>query len=130
MDQSERREKPRFPVTECLVKYNLGAILDFVTKPAGPALPLVDLSLGGLQFLARENPGQDQPVQVRLDIPAFTEVMELPGTVRWTEYLPQRKLYRIGVQFSGLPEDIKEKLRLLENDPMCREIHRERKLLL
>jgi len=130
MARVERRGEQRFQVKDCLLKFSETSLLSFLKKPGSAALPVVNISLSGLQFFAAKPMKEKQPLRIRLDVPAFDEVLELRGKVRWCKPVPGRKAHRVGVQLSGVDRETAGRLGLLRKDHLMRVIARNRKLLL
>ena len=120
----ERRREPRFKIKACFLKCSKSGLLDFLKKPTGNSLPVLNLSLGGVEFAAPRRMASGQGLRVNLDVPAFGELLKLRARVRWSRDIPGRKLFRVGAQFEKLDPETEKKLRQLKQDPMMRKIER------
>ena len=106
----DKREHPRFQVegaTTALGKPGFLASLGF-----GPIRhPVVNLSEGG----ALVRVGKQFPVEsrheLRIEIPAYREIVETVGEVRWCAQSTKNKSdFYVGIRFVDLPADDQRKL--------------------
>lgn len=126
----ERRGEFRFRVEDCLLKCTKKSLLSFLKKPEGHVLPVVNLSMGGVEFLCHENIEKGKTVELHIDVPAFDEVLDFRGEVRWVRDVPEREMFRLGVKFRNLSDDNRKKLSALRRDGLMRKLQRKREALL
>ncbi len=125
MPGAERRKAPRFKIKDCYLKCSKGGLLLFLEKPAGRGpLPVLNLSRGGVEFASSKSMDVGRKLRIKLDVPAFHELLKFRGQVRWVKAVPFRDLFRVGVQFTKVTPAIEKRLRSLEQDPMMRRIER------
>ncbi|MBN2712243.1 MAG: PilZ domain-containing protein [Planctomycetes bacterium] len=130
MDSMERRRELRFRVNDCMLKCSRDSLLSFLKKPDNHTLPVVNLSMGGVEFLCKEHIHRGKKVTLHIDVPAFDEVLDFKGEVRWTRDVPDKDMYRLGVKFKNVSQDNHKKLILLKKDGLMRKLSRERESLL
>ena len=95
----EKRLCIRFQIPGAEIKYRKESTFfkksDFGSEP----LPLIDLSRGGIRFLAHEIPKFDTRITLRLFLPDEPAPLVIEGIVRWYSPNPDaRYKYQIGVQ--------------------------------
>jgi len=67
---------------------------------AGEFLPVLDISRGGIRFLATENIPLDTRLHLRIQAPGDQSPLKIDGVVRWAApNIGQSFKYQIGVQF-------------------------------
>lgn len=101
----ERRTCIRFEVPGATLSYKLKKPL--VVKPGYEEefCPILDLSRGGLRFLAQQEQKVGTPVILKIAIPGERVPLELLGHVRWAAPSAKKGYrYQIGVQFSPYGE--------------------------
>ena len=119
----EKRLCVRFQIPGAEIKYRKESTFfkksDFGSEP----LPLIDLSRGGIRFLAHEIPKFDSRITLRLFLPDEPAPLVVEGIVRWYSPNPDaRYKYQIGVQLLPYgeskdhnPPEILEKIITLED---------------
>ena len=114
--RSDRRRYPRFPVPACEVYYDTPLLPVLLRAPKGAKCPLVNMSAGGLQFIADGYlpPGKKLSLFVR--VPAFLGSMTFRARVVWTAKVPEKKAYRTGVEFIRMNGASRSKLSNLRRD--------------
>jgi hypothetical protein len=117
------RESERFGVPDAYLRYRTG-LLDSLRETEEEMSPLIDLSLTGLQFLTRKKLKIGQKLRMELIVPAFDDKLAIKGEVRWIGRAGLTELYRTGVHFTGLDQQIADYLEKLEEDPFLRSMGR------
>jgi len=105
----EKRTCIRFRIPGATIKYRREK--KFLRKHAYRAefCPILDISRGGIRFLAQEMLKYESLVEMRISVPGETSPLVLKGFVRW--YSPNQGKsynYQIGVQF--LPYGVSKSL--------------------
>jgi hypothetical protein len=96
----EKRTCIRFRIPGATVKYRHEE--KFLKKYDGIAefCPVLDVSRGGISFLAQEMLKYESLVEMKISIPGETSPLILKGLVRWYSPNPGKSYkYQIGVQF-------------------------------
>lgn len=109
----ERRSKKRFPAEKCVVTYSKSNLFSFLKKAPPSTYPLINMSTGGLQFLANDSLSRGVPLDMTVKVPGYVDPIKMKGKVSWSKKIPQG-LYRIGVQFTKVSKDAKQVLMELE----------------
>jgi PilZ domain len=66
----------------------------------GEFLPVLDISRGGIRFLATENIPLNTQLHLRIQVPGDQNPLKIDGVVRWAApEIGQSSKYQIGVQF-------------------------------
>lgn len=118
-----KRGSERFGVPDAYVRLRAG-LFDSFKEGENQEAPLIDLSRTGLQFLSRKNLKIGQKVKLEIMVPALTDKLIAKGEVRWIGRAGLTALYRIGVRFVGLSQEISECLDKIASDPFLRAIGR------
>ncbi len=96
----ERRTCIRFEIPGATVSYKLKKPLIAKYAEGEEFCPVLDLSRGGLRFLAQEELKIGTPVILKLSVPGERIPLELLGQVRWVSPAVGKSYkYQIGVQF-------------------------------
>jgi hypothetical protein len=96
----EKRTCIRFRIPGATIKYRREK--KFLRKHAYIAefCPVLDISRGGIRFLAQEMLKVESQVELKISIPGETSPLILKGLVRWYSPNPGKSYkYQIGVQF-------------------------------
>jgi Tfp pilus assembly protein PilZ len=97
----EKRVCLRFRVPGATVKYKKQKAFLKKTDFVAEFCPVLDLSRGGIRFLATELLKFDSEVALMVSIPGEAEFLTLIGIVRWYTLNPgQSYKYQIGVQLN------------------------------
>jgi Tfp pilus assembly protein PilZ len=96
----EKRTCPRFRIPGASVKYRKEKISLKKNDYIAEFLPVLDISRGGICFLARELLKFGSRITLQISAPGETVPLTLKGTVRWHAPSPGHSYgYQIGVQF-------------------------------
>ena len=112
--EGERRKDCRFPVRDCSLRHKKAGLLSALRSYTEEQAPLVNMSVGGLQFLTRERRTVDQKIHMLLAIPGEDEPLALKGTIVWEGRGTDTHPSRVGVVFTKASEEAWRKLRVLE----------------
>jgi len=107
--EQDRRVQQRVDLPHASVKYVLP---DSVESSLRAGCPVGNISLGGLEFLAREPLAQGRELTIELDIRERPPKMILKGRVKWSERQGAEMTFRTGVSFLELP--VLERVRVAE----------------
>lgn len=120
----------RFEVKDCVAEIRMAGLLSFLKrKLAKRHWPVVDLSEDGIQILAREDLQKGDHLRIAIDVPAYGEVLDLRGVVRWVRTAKVgTQIKRIGVEFISPDKKTRQNLRLLQNDSYLQGLNRFRNL--
>jgi len=102
MDESkiERRACVRFKIPGATVSYQKKSL--FFTKPGfiEEFCPLLDISRGGVRFLAQNSLKPNTEVQLKISIPGERIPFTMKGAVKWASPAEGKTFkYQVGVQF-------------------------------
>ena len=115
-----RRLHPRFTVKDATVHFaedSLFSSLDLLEK----ALPLVDLSLGGLGMITRRQLAIGERIKLVLHVPALNEDLHAKAEVRNCETVDKiTQHFKIGVKFLKLKRPVRNSIQQLAKDPALR----------
>ena len=122
MDSGGNRRHTRFLVDDCSVEVRAAGLTSVLGK--GDVLPVVDLSLGGMQFISLIPIQLGQRVRLSLQVADLAGFIKTTGDVCWQQHIPGEAAYRTGVEFPKLDDDSVAKLKRLEQSyvPRQREI--------
>jgi len=96
----EKRTCLRFQIPGASVKYKKEKISLKKNDYIAEFLPVLDISRGGICFLARELLKFGSLITLQISVPGETVPLTLKGTVRWHSLSPSHSYrYQIGVQF-------------------------------
>lgn len=109
----ERRTKKRFPAEKCVVEYTKASLFSFLKKAPASTYPLINLSEGGLQFLAGDALARGTTIDMTVKVPGYVEPIATKGKVSWSKKIPQG-YYRVGVEFTKIGKDARRVLLELE----------------
>ncbi len=100
------RRNRRFAVEDCTVEYRRHTALSFLGR-APRVSPLIDLSVGGLQFVSDDLYDIGQRLNLKVIMPSAFRALSTQGEVVWAKRISDRSSYRMGVRFlNPSPEDI------------------------
>ena len=108
------REARRFLVDDCNVEVRSDNFAALLSK--GDMFPVVNLSLGGIQFIAFRLLTVGQRLKMNIKVGDQFGFIKAPAVVRWVDQIPGERACRVGAGFIKLPEDAAAKLRKMEND--------------
>jgi len=100
------RRNRRFVVEDATVEYRKHSALPFMSG-APRVSPLINLAVGGLQFVSEDLYEQGQRLDFKIMIPGAFRAIGLAGEVVWAKRIVERESYRTGVRFlSPAAEDV------------------------
>ena len=108
------RATRRFLVDDCNVEVRSDNFASLLTK--GDMFPVVNLSLGGVQFVAFRLLTIGQRLKLNIKVGDQFGFIKTPAVVRWVDQIPGERACRVGAGFVKLPDDVAAKLRKMEND--------------
>ncbi len=114
MQAAERRKNRRFLVAGAVVDCRLHGIISLLEKSAGNEEPVVNLSLGGIQFLAREPLKLNDKVDLTITIPDQPAPIKTRAAVKGVQQLEDGRWYRVDAAFVGLSAQQTAALQSLE----------------
>ena len=120
-----KRKDKRFQLRSCRIQINKQSFMGLRKQSIGKVV-LVNLSVSGLQALATVNMDPGDKCKIKIVTNTFPP-MDIAGEVMWSKLQKGKnfeKYYRTGFKFSNIPNEFKENLKRLENDPMLREVTR------
>ena len=92
------RRSRRFIVEDATVEYRKHAALPFLGG-APKVSPLVNLSVGGLQFVSDDFFEKGQRLDLKVMVPSAFRALSIRGEVVWARRIMDRDSYRTGVRF-------------------------------
>jgi hypothetical protein len=96
----EKRACVRFRIPGATIKYKREKRFLRSSDYVAEFCPVLDLSRGGVRFLAQEMIKFDSLIELKVSIPGETSPLVLRGIVRWYSPNPgQSYKYQMGVQF-------------------------------
>lgn len=100
------RRNRRFVVEDATVEYRRHSTLPFLG--GSPRIsPLINLSVGGLQFVGEDYYDKGQRLDLRVMLPSAVRALVIRGEVVWAKRIVDRDAYRCGVRFlSPSAEDV------------------------
>lgn len=107
------RRNRRFVVEDCTVEYRRHTALPFLAR-APRVSPLIDLSVGGLQFVSDDLYDIGQRLNLKVIIPSAFRALSTQGEVVWVKRIVDRPSYRMGVRFLNPSAEDISLLRSLE----------------
>lgn len=124
MDYRDRRKNTRFRVRNCVVRYADTHFQSFRTEHAGDH-QLLDLSRGGMKFVAQWEVAPGTQLAISLHVPAYANPIPLTGKVAWCRSIPgEEGVFLVGLAFGNLVERSAEALRRLEQDGKLRSLQK------
>jgi len=96
----KQRENPRFEVTGATLQYERPKLFTGTESVVEEDCPVIDMSRGGVRFLANTLLSTGMQVNLRIGRPDDSDVAVLRGQVRWAFRDRGAYRYRIGVQFA------------------------------
>ncbi|MFH1551019.1 MAG: PilZ domain-containing protein [Planctomycetota bacterium] len=114
--QVDRRRWPRFAVPESEVYVANYIIPRYLRKPKGKPVSLVNISGGGLQFVSRQHMKPEERLCILVKVPAFISYLMFRGRVVWSQVVSGKQAYRIGVRFTAIERETRNKLDVLRKD--------------
>jgi len=107
----------RFKIRGSFVEYEPTVWLPFFTSDSAHS-PLLDVSIGGLQFMSRQELKVGDKLHLDIHIPFLRRHLRSRGEVRWfSELTDSVARYRIGVEFTRLNRRDAAYLKRLANSP-------------
>jgi len=104
------REYRRFLVDDCDAQVRTSML----TK--GENYPVVNLGLGGIQFIAFQPLKVDQRLHIQVKVGDQYGFIKTSAIVRWFDQIPGERAFRAGATFFKLPKDAIIKLQKMEED--------------
>ena len=92
------RRNRRFVVEDATVEYRKHSALPFMSGTPRVS-PLINLAVGGLQFVSDDLYEQGQRLDLKIMIPGAFRAIGLAGEVVWAKRIVERESYRTGVRF-------------------------------
>jgi len=77
-------------------------------------MPVLNLGVGGVQFLTEHPPDVDETMDLSLTMPDFEQPLRMWAIVRWAEGIPESAYYRVGATFAELLPETRIALARLE----------------
>ncbi len=114
--KADRRSLPRFAVPDCEVYAKKYFIPRYMRKPLGQASLLVNISGGGMMYLAKQHIMPGEKLAFHLTIPAFIKPLLFRGVVVWSDKIEGKSAYRVGVRFTETEKESRRKLETLRKD--------------
>ena len=110
--QPEKRTCQRFTIPGGAVSVEKSGFLANLRKSSDKSFPLVDISQGGLRFLAEGEVPINTKLHLIVSAPDETDSLHISGLVKWIIPQPESgSVFQVGVQF--LPYGVKRE----ENNP-------------
>ena len=92
-----------------------GGLLSFLSRAsAGEELPVVNISVDGLQFLSGKSFEAGERLKLHLSGPEQAEPTVAEARVRWCRRIPRRAAHRVGVEFTSHDEETRKRLEEIE----------------
>ena len=110
---SDRRTFRRFLVEHCTVQCRAPGLKSLLNKSYDAELPVLALSLGGVQFLTEDPQRPGEKAELTLAANERSEPIKARGIIKWVECI-QDRLFRVGVAFENLSPDAVAGLHELE----------------
>lgn len=99
-DARKQRHSPRHGLKGIRLSYAKGGLLAFLSKDsAGQELPVLNVSVDGLQFLASNSFEIGQRLKIHVAGMAPGQPIDVECEVRWCRRVPRRGAHRVGVMF-------------------------------
>lgn len=112
---SDQRRARRHNVKNFQLCCSQVGLLSFLSKAQeSDSLPVINISLGGAQFLSSKKFGNGQRLRIRLASALEPEPVTLEAEVRWCQQVPRRGAFRVGVQFVAPESPSRQRLQELE----------------
>ncbi len=108
MDAGGSRNHNRFLVDDCVVEAKSRKLLS-----KGQFVPVIDLSLGGMQLLMFDKPKVGERYQLNLTAGKRYNFLMAQGDIRWWRQVPGEKAYRVGVRFQKVSDEDLDRLKKL-----------------
>ncbi len=118
----ERRQAPRFAIEDCTIQHKRAGLFSFLRSYSAGRQPLVNISLGGLQFLTNDTLKVDDVLHINAHIPGVDDPLRLKGTVVWVGRGDEEYISRVGVLFNKASEEVWRRLKVLERSYSAREV--------
>ena len=107
------RRNRRFVVEDATVEYRKHSTLPFLG--GSPKIsPLINLSVGGLQFVSEDYFESGQRLDLRVMLPSAVRALVIRGEVVWAKRIVDRDSYRSGIRFVSAGAEDVSLLRALE----------------
>ena len=110
----DRRKHRRFAIQDCAVQHRKAGLLARFQSFSEEQSPLVNLSLGGIQFLTNAALRVDDTIHIRAHLPKGEEPLDLKGAIVWQGAGNDEYESRVGVLFSKASEETWRRLRVVE----------------
>jgi c-di-GMP-binding flagellar brake protein YcgR len=116
----DRRRSSRVPVPNSEVYYSTPLLPLLMRAPKGERCLLVNISGGGLQFISNQYLEPGKKISLLVIVPAFLGHMTFRARVVWSQKIPDKKVYRTGVEFLKMDRESQTKLNNLRKDVSLR----------
>jgi len=114
---SDRRHKDRFILRGCYVKAQAGGFFKSLFRSGKPRrLPLVNLSITGMQFLLNEPLERQTFIAMSVSMQSLSGPFKVKGHVVWSKKMENKNIWRIGVAFTKLAQNTKLRIERLERE--------------
>ncbi len=124
VDYRDRRKNSRFRVRNCVVRYAETDFRAFRDEFADEH-QLLDLSLGGMKFVASDRLPMTGQMQISLHVPAYEQPLSISGTVAWCRAVPKQDgLWLVGISFTHIPERSRQAMLRMEKDGKLRSLQK------
>lgn len=120
-DGTERRAHVRYGVKGSSVQYRKAGLLAFLNA-FSPKYLLLNLSLGGLYFIARDELRPGARLDLVLEAPLAAVPIRARGRVVWNRKSSDHRAWRTGVRFLGLSERNRKLLRHVLDNTVIRKV--------
>lgn len=114
-DGVERRSKKRYGVKNSAVRYRRGGLTAFLS-PVSPKLILLNVSECGCHFITKDPLEPGAKLSIEIEAPKLPKTIAATGRVIWARRSEDVKAFRVGVEFTNMPQRSKVLLKgLLDN---------------
>ena len=97
----------------------------FTEKNLGKNLPILNISEGGMQVLLRGEVNVGDKVHLYLDLKELDTTSPVVGKIKWLKPVLRGIYYRAGIEFTKVPEEVRQKLKEITEDPLVIEYEGE-----
>lgn len=112
---SERRGKRRYGLKGCSVSYKKGGLLS-ILDTGSPKYLVLNVSEGGLHFIAKDDLKLGKTLQVCIEAPGLEDGIRIRGKVAWCQKSKEHDAFRVGIEFRGMSRKASVRLRnMLDN---------------
>ena len=98
----KKRHCKRFNIVGATLQYKKKSFLWLKHEFSRDYFPVLDISKGGLKFLSNNKINAGTKIILKLNIPEFSEHLQLKAVIRWLSKNPESSYrYQIGVSFNS-----------------------------